>query len=96
VSALLFLMLNEAAMGPVNVTSPAPVRNREFTSTLGQVVARPTVLPVPSLGLRLIFGEMADATLLASTRAVPQRLLDLGFRFQHPALEPALHDVLRE
>jgi uncharacterized protein (TIGR01777 family) len=95
VSALLLLMGSEAAVGPVNVTSPAPVRNREFTSTLGRVLARPTVLPVPSLGLRLIFGEMADATLLASTRVVPQRLIALGFQFQHPALEPALRDVLR-
>ncbi len=95
VSALLVLLVNEAATGPVNVTSPVPVRNREFTRTLGLVLARPTVLPVPSLGLRLMFGEMADATLLASTRVVPQRLLALGFQFQHPALEPALRDVLR-
>jgi uncharacterized protein len=96
VSALLVLVVHEAAIGPVNVTSPTPVRNREFTSTLGRVLARPTVLPVPSLGLRLLFGEMADATLLASTRVVPKRLLELGFQFQHPALEPALRDVLRE
>ena len=96
VSALLLLMVSEAATGPVNVTSPAPVRNREFTRTLGRVLSRPTVLPVPSLGLRLVFGEMADATLLASTRVVPQRLLELGFQFRHPALEPALRDVLRE
>jgi uncharacterized protein len=95
VRALFFLMVNEAATGPVNVTSPAPVRNREFTRTLGRVLARPTVLPVPSFGLRLMFGEMADATLLASTRVLPQRLLGLGFQFQHPALEPALRDVLR-
>lgn len=95
VSALILLMVNEAA-GPVNVTSPDPVRNREFTNTLGRVLSRPTVLPVPSLGLRLVFGEMADATLLASTRVVPKRLLELGFQFQHPALEPALRDVLRE
>jgi hypothetical protein len=96
VSALLHLLLSEAVAGPVNVTSPAPVRNREFTRTLGRVLARPTVLPVPSWGLRLAFGEMADATLLASTRVMPQRLLGLGFRFEHPSLEPALRSVLRE
>jgi uncharacterized protein (TIGR01777 family) len=95
VSALIVLMVNEAAVGPVNVTSPAPVRNREFTRTLGRILGRPTVLPVPSHGLRLMFGEMADATLLASTRVVPKRLLALGFQFQHPALEPALRAVLR-
>jgi uncharacterized protein len=94
VSALLFLMTNEEARGPLNVTSPAPVRNREFTTTLGRVLTRPVVLPVPSAALRLAFGEMADATLLASTRVVPQRLLELGFRFQHPGLEPALRHVL--
>jgi uncharacterized protein len=96
VSALIFLMTNETAVGPVNVTSPEPVRNRDFTRTLGRVLSRPTVLPVPAHGLRLVFGEMADATLLASTRVVPQRLLQLGFQFQHSALEPALRDVLRE
>ena len=95
VSALSFLLVNEAGVGPVNVTSPEPVRNRDFARTLGRVLSRPTVLPVPSFGLRLVFGEMADATLLASTRVVPQRLLQLGFRFQHLALEPALRDVLR-
>jgi uncharacterized protein len=95
VSALIFLMANETAVGPVNVTSPEPVRNRDFTRTLGRVLSRPTVLPVPAHGLRLIFGEMADATLLASTRVVPQRLLKLGFQFQHSALEPALRAVLR-
>jgi hypothetical protein len=95
VSALVFLMANEGAVGPVNVTSPEPVRNRDFTRTLGRVLSRPAVLPVPSHGLRLVFGEMADATLLTSTRVVPQRLLQLGFQFQHPALEPALRAVLR-
>jgi uncharacterized protein (TIGR01777 family) len=96
VSALIFLMAKEEAVGPVNVTSPEPVRNREFTRTLGRVLSRPTVLPVPSSGLRLVFGEMAEAALLASTRVMPERLLGLGFRFQHPTLEPALRDVLRD
>jgi uncharacterized protein (TIGR01777 family) len=95
VSALIFLIANETVVGPVNVTSPEPVRNRDFTRTLGRVLSRPTVLPVPAHGLRLIFGEMADATLLASTRVVPQRLLQVGFQFQHSALEPALRAVLR-
>jgi uncharacterized protein (TIGR01777 family) len=96
VSALLLLIVNDAAIGPVNVTSPSPVRNREFTSTLGRVLSRPTIVPVPSHGLRLLFGEMADSTLLASTRAVPKRLLELGFQFQHADLEPALRHVLRK
>ena len=96
VGALVFLLANEAAAGPVNVTSPAPVRNHEFTRALGRILSRPTVLPVPSLALRLVFGEMADAALLASTRAVPHRLLALGFRFHHTPLETALHAVLSE
>jgi uncharacterized protein (TIGR01777 family) len=92
--ALLHLILNENLFGAVNVTSPEPVRNRDFTRTLGRVLSRPTVFPVPSAALRLIFGEMADAALLASARVVPERLLGSGYRFAHPDLETALRQVL--
>jgi uncharacterized protein (TIGR01777 family) len=96
VGAIVYLLENDAATGPVNVTSPEPVSNREFTRTLGRVLRRPAVFPVPAAGLRLLFGEMADATLLASARVLPSRLLNLGFRFDHPLLEPALRHVLRK
>ena len=95
VGALLHLVRNETLSGPVNVTAPEPLRNRDFTRTLGRVLSRPTPLPVPSIALRLVLGEMADSTLLASVRVVPERLLASGYRFTHPDLETALRHVLR-
>jgi uncharacterized protein (TIGR01777 family) len=80
--------------GPVNAVAPTPVTNQEFTKTLGRVLRRPTVAPVPTFALRLAFGEMADAALLASTRARPERLLASGYRFRFPELEGALRHVL--
>jgi uncharacterized protein (TIGR01777 family) len=80
--------------GPVNVTAPEPVTNAAFTRTLARVLSRPAILPVPALALRLALGEMADEALLASTRAVPARLLARGFGFRYPELEGALRHVL--
>lgn len=76
--------------GPVNVTAPNPVRNREFTRTLARTLHRPAVLPAPAPLLRLALGEMAEELLLGSTKAVPRVLQDLGFRFRHPTLDGAL------
>lgn len=92
--ALLHLILNESLSGAVNVTAPEPLRNRDFTRTLGRVLSRPTLFPVPSGALRLVFGEMADAALLASVRLLPARLLESNYRFEHPDLETALRHVL--
>jgi hypothetical protein len=80
--------------GAFNAVAPAPVTNAEFTAALGRVLRRPAVLPVPQAALRLIFGEMADETLLASTRAVPARASDAGFVWRHGDLEGALRHVL--
>jgi uncharacterized protein (TIGR01777 family) len=96
VGALLHLVLDETLSGPVNVTAPEPVRNRDFTRTLGRVLSRPTPFPVPSIALRLVLGEMADSTLLASARVLPERLLASGYRFSHPDPETALRHVLRQ
>jgi len=85
---------NETLSGPVNAVSPNPVRNVEFIETLGKVLGRPTFLSMPAPVVRLIFGEMADALLLASQRAQPKRLLDTGFTFQFPGLEAALRHLL--
>jgi uncharacterized protein len=84
----------EALQGPVNVVAPQAVTNREFTTTLGKVLRRPTRLPLPTLAARLIFGEMADALLLASTRVLPARLVASEYTFHHPALEEALQHLL--
>ena len=79
--------------GPVNVTAPAPVTNGELSRTLGRVLHRPALLPVPALALRALYGEMSELV-TTGQRVVPSRLLDTGFEFGHPALEPALRDVL--
>jgi uncharacterized protein (TIGR01777 family) len=95
VAAVLHLIRAETLHGAVNVTSPEPSRNADFTRTLGDVLRRPTAFAVPSAALHLAFGEMADATLLASTRVLPNRLVSSGFSFEYPGLEPALRHVLR-
>jgi hypothetical protein len=80
--------------GAVNVVSPNPVTNRDFTKTLGRVLRRPTILPMPAFAARLAFGEMADELLLASTKVVPRRLVETGYAFRDPQLEPALRHLL--
>lgn len=94
VRALGHLLEHQDLSGPFNAVSPHPCTNAEFTRTLGQVLHRPTLIPAPAWGLRLVLGEMAEELLLASTRAVPQRLLESGFRFAHPDLEDALRHLL--
>jgi hypothetical protein len=84
----------EALQGPVNVVAPSAVTNREFTTTLGKVLRRPTWLSLPAFAVRLMFGEMGDALLLASTRVAPARLMASGYTFQYPELEKALQHLL--
>ena len=85
---------NPELNGPVNVTAPEPVTNREFTRTLGRVLSRPTLFPVPAAALRLALGEMAEGTILASARVLPARLVEVGYQFSQPRLEDALRHVL--
>jgi uncharacterized protein len=87
-------MMTEALAGPVNVTAPQPVTGRAFATTLGRVLDRPALLPVPALALRLAFGEMADVAMLSSTRALPARLQESGYQFRYPDLESALRYLL--
>ena len=94
VGAIHHVIMTESLDGAVNVTAPHPVTGREFAATLGRVLARPAVLPVPAPGLRLVFGEMADVALLSSTRAIPTRLQESGFRFRYPELDAALRFLL--
>lgn len=94
IAALASVLTTETIRGPINLTAPAPVTNREFTAALGRVLTRPTVMPVPAAALRLMFGEMAQAILLGSTRAVPARLAALDFPFRYPELETALRRAL--
>jgi len=94
VGAIEHLLRIGAVTGPVNLVAPDAVTNIEFTRTLGRVLGRPAVLPVPAFALRLLLGEMADEMLLASTRVRPSRLLESGYRFRHPSLEAALRHAL--
>ncbi|MDP3479524.1 MAG: TIGR01777 family oxidoreductase [Desulfoprunum sp.] len=85
-----FLIEQNSASGPYNVISPTPVTNRAFTKTLGEVLGKPTFLPVPAFLVRLIFGEMAGEMLLSSCKAMPTRLLEAGYRFQEEDLRHTL------
>lgn len=90
VRALRFLVDTPSVRGPVNLVAPEPVRNAEFTKVLARVLGRPAVLPVPAFALELLFGTMADNTILASQRVTPKTLAGAGFTFRHPRLEEAL------
>jgi uncharacterized protein len=86
---------NESLHGPVNAVSPNPVSNQDFSITLARVLSKPCFLALPAFGARLAFGELADALLLASARALPVRLKESGFQFQFPELEGALSQALK-
>ncbi|MGH7528162.1 MAG: DUF1731 domain-containing protein, partial [Gemmatimonadales bacterium] len=94
VSAVQHALVTDSLGGPVNASSPNPVTNREFSATLGRVLRRPAVIPVPAPALKLAFGEMAEVALLSSQRLVPKKLVESGFRFRYPELEGALRHLL--
>jgi uncharacterized protein (TIGR01777 family) len=89
-AVVLRTLTDESLEGPVNVAAPEPVTNREFTKTLGRVLRRPTVVPVPRTAVSRVFGEMGDEMLLAGQRVRPEKLERAGFRFDYPFLEDAL------
>lgn len=91
---ILHAIQTESLSGPVNATAPGVVDNREFTKTLGRVLKRPTIIPMPAFIVKLAFGEMGEELLLGSTRTVPNRLQDSGYEFAYPELEPALRHLL--
>ena len=94
VAAIRFLLDHDMA-GPVNLTAPTPVTNREFAEALGAALHRPTVVPVPGFGPKVLFGgELVDELLLAGQRVLPERLTDAGFEFSQPELLPALRALL--
>ena len=90
VGAIYHAVLDRRCEGAVNLVAPQPVTNAEFTRTLARVLRRPAVLPVPTFALHAVFGEMADETVLASTRATPGKLQDAYYSFRHEKLEDAL------
>lgn len=94
VSILRLALENGAVRGAVNVVSPQPVRNAEFTHELAKALHRPAILPTPAFALRLMLGEMADALLLSSQRVVPAQLEKLGYKFLHADLGTTLVQLL--
>jgi uncharacterized protein len=93
VGAILFTLDTEPASGPVNVTAPEPVTNKEFSRTLGRVLRRPAFAPVPGLAVKALYGEMA-IIVTTGQRVVPGRLMDLGYEFRRPDLEEALRSTV--
>ncbi len=94
VRVVLLAIDTESMSGAYNATAPQPVTNAEFTATLGRVLHRPAIMPVPGFSLKLMFGEMAVSAMLASQRVLPARLEAAGFRFDQPELEGALRSEI--
>ena len=94
IAAILFALDTPSLAGPINLTSPQPVTNAEFTQALGQQLRRPAILPVPAFAIRLAFGQMADEALLASARVIPARLQSARFQFAHPTIDKAFAAAL--
>jgi len=94
IGAILHCLATPSIAGPVNVVTPGPVTNAEFTKTLGKTLKRPTVLPMPAFAARLAFGQMGQELLLGSQRVYPTQLLEARYMFKYPQLEGALERVL--
>lgn len=93
VEIIMWALHDTRVSGPVNATAPHPVRNAEFAKELGHALGRPSLVPVPAFGLKLMYGEMAGVV-LGSQRVVPEGALAAGYTFRHPELGPALRQIL--
>ena len=93
VDAIRFLLENEQASGPINLTAPNPVRNRTFAKAIGKVMKRPAFVPTPAFAIKLLFGEMTTVV-VDGQRVVPKRLQELGYEFKFPTAPEALADLL--
>lgn len=90
-----FALENDTLNGAINATAPNPVTNEKFTKTLGKVLNRPTIIPIPAFGIKLLFGEKGETLLLESARVLPKRLQDADFEFSFPDLEDAMKNALK-
>jgi uncharacterized protein (TIGR01777 family) len=96
VRALLFFLENKESSGVYNVTAPHPVTNAQFTLSLGRVLKRPTLFPMPAFAARLLFGELADDLLLGGQKVLPVRLKEAGFQWESPFIGEGLSKVLAD
>jgi uncharacterized protein (TIGR01777 family) len=94
VGAMLFCLDDERASGPINVTAPEPVTNKELSRVLGHVLVRPAITPVPAFAVKFLYGEMASIV-TTGQRVMPRRLEELGYRYRRPELEAALRAAVR-
>ena len=94
IGAIRFLIENEQATGAFNLVAPNPLTNAEFGKTIGYILNRPSLFPVPGIAMRTFFGEVSTLV-LDGQRARPKRLLDAGYTFKFPEVEPALRDLLK-
>lgn len=95
VAAFSFLIENQNEKGVYNLTAPNPVSNKDFTKALGRALNRPTIFPMPTLTVKLLFGEMGETLLLNGQRVIPKKLNDSGFKFQYPKIDIALQDITK-
>jgi uncharacterized protein (TIGR01777 family) len=93
---IVFAIENDQINGAINAAAPKPVTNEEFTNALGKALNRPTIIPVPAFGIKLLFGEMGKTLLLEGCRVLPRKLEDFGFEFEFPTLESALENILKD
>jgi uncharacterized protein (TIGR01777 family) len=94
VQAYVFAVENESLRGPVNAVAPEAVSNRDFTKTLGKVLGRPTIFPLPASVVKALFGDMGAETVLSNLAVKPRLLAESGFRWQHETLENALQETI--
>lgn len=94
VRAMEYALFANDLVGAVNFVAPNPVTNAQFAEALGHVLGRPAVIPLPALALKLMFGEMGEATILNGQRVAPTKLLSAGFAFNHPTLDSALRAMI--
>ena len=95
VGVIEFCIEHENVRGAVNAVAPNPVTNEQFTEVLGEVLHRPTFLPLPTFAVNMVFGEMGDALLLASTRVVPQVLEEAGYKFEYTDIRTAIEHAVK-
>jgi uncharacterized protein len=95
VGAIHHILNSDLLQGPVNMVAPKPVKNVEFVKTLGSVLSRPAILPMPAFAVKLAFGEMGKTVLLASQRVEPSQLVTSGYPFRFTDLRASLENNLR-
>ena len=96
IRSICFLLQRQDLEGAFNLTSPNPLRSRQFFRTLGRVMGKPSLFSIPALAAKALLGEMAQELILASTRAIPRKLLAAGYEFLYPDAQPALQQILHK